>query len=67
VLVVATTATKSLIFASWQKQLAATFTGNLDFRLPDFVAVSGSVLFLQFIATVVATSLMTAGLELEPL
>ena len=67
VLVVATTATKSLIFASWQKQLAATFTGNLDFRLPDFVAVSGSVLLLQLISAFVRTSLVAARLAVEPL
>jgi hypothetical protein len=65
VLVIATSATKPLIPTSGQKQLAATFTGNLDFRLSDFVAVSSSVLFFQFIATTVATSLVAARLAIK--
>jgi len=65
VLVVATSAAKPLILASGQKQLTATFTGNLDFRLSDFVAITFSVLFFQFIATTVATSLVAAGLAIK--
>jgi len=64
-LVVATTATKSLILASGHKEFAASFTGNLDFRLSDFVAITCSVLFFQFIATTVATTLVAAGLAIK--
>ena len=64
-LVVAPRSTKPLILASGHKEFAATFTGNLDFRLSDFVAVSGSVLLLQLIATTVATSLVAARLAIK--
>ena len=64
-LVIATSAAKSLILASWQKQLAALLAGDLDFRLSDFVAVSGSVLLLQLITTTVATSLVAARLAIK--
>jgi len=64
-LVVATTAAESLILASGHKEFAASFTGNLDFRLSDFVTVSGSVLFLELIATTVATSLVAARLAIK--
>ena len=64
-LVVATSAAKPLILASWHKDFAATLTSNLDFRLSDFVAVSGSVLLLQLIATTVATSLVAARLAIK--
>ena len=64
-LVVATTAAESLILASGQKQLAALLAGNLDFRLSDFVAITCSVLFFQFIATTVATSLVAARLAIK--
>ncbi len=64
-LVVATTATKSLILASGHKQFAATFTGNLDFRLSDFVAITCSVLFLQLITAFVATTLVAARLAIK--
>jgi len=65
VLVIATSAAKPLILASGHKEFAASFTGNLDFRLSDFVAVSGSVLLLQLIATTVATSLVAARLAIK--
>jgi len=64
-LVVAPRSTKPLILASGQKQLAALLAGDLDFRLSNFVAVSGSVLFLQLIATTVATSLVATGLAIK--
>jgi hypothetical protein len=67
VLVIATSAAKPLILASGHKEFAASFTGNLDFRLSDFVAVSGSVLLLQLITAFVRTSLVAAGLSIEPL
>jgi len=67
VLVIATSATKPLILASWQKDFAATFTGDLLLCWPYLVTVSGSVLLLQLIATTVATSLVAAGLSIEPL
>ena len=66
-LVVAPRSTKSLILASWHKDFAATFTGILLLYWSNLVAITCSVLFLQFIATVVATSPVAAGLELEPL
>jgi len=66
-LVVTPRSAKPLILASWHKDFAATFTGNLYFRLSDFVAVSGSVLLLQLITAFVATSLVAAGLSIEPL
>jgi len=66
-LVIATSAAKPLILASWHKQLAASLAGDLDFRLSDFVTVSSSVLLLQLIATTVATSLVAAGLSIESL
>jgi len=66
-LVVAPRSTKPLILTSGQKQLAALLAGDLDFRLSDFVAVSGSVLLLELIATTVATSLVATGLSIEPL
>jgi hypothetical protein len=66
-LVVATCAAKPLILASWHKDFAATFTGNLLLCWPYLVTVSGSVLFLQLIATNVATSLVAARLSIEPL
>jgi hypothetical protein len=65
VLVVATSAAKPLILASWQKQLAATFTGNLLLRWPYLVAITCSVLLLQLIATTVATSLVATGLAIK--
>ena len=64
-LVVAPRSTKPLILASGQKQLAASGASNLDFRLSDFVTVSGSVLFLELIATTVATSLVATGLAIK--
>jgi hypothetical protein len=67
VLVVAPRSTKPLILASRHKDFAATFTGNLYFRLSDFVAVSDSVLLLELITAFVATSLVAAGLSIEPL
>ena len=66
-LVIATSAAKPLIFASGQKQLAALLAGDLDFRLSDFVAVSGSVLLLQLITAFVRTSLVAARLSIKPL
>jgi len=66
-LVIATSAAKPLIFASGQKQLAASLAGDLDFRLSDFVAITCSVFLLQLIAAFVATSLVAAGLSIEPL
>lgn len=65
VLVVAPRSTKPLILASGQKQFAASLAGDLDFRLSDFVTVSGSVLLLQLIATTVATSLVAARLAIK--
>ena len=64
-LVVAPRSTKPLILTSGQKQLAATFTGNLDFRLSDFVAITCSVLLLQLITAFVRTSLMAARLAIK--
>ena len=64
-LVIATSAAKPLILASWHKEFAASFTGNLDFRLSDFVAVSSSVLLLQLITTFMATSLVATGLAIK--
>ena len=66
-LVVATTAAESLILAFRHKDFAATFTSNLLLCWPYLVTVSGSVLFFQFIATTVATSLVATGLSIEPL
>jgi len=66
-LVIATSAAKPLILTFGHKEFAATFTGDLDFRLSDFVTVSGSVLLFELIATTVATSLVATGLSIEPL
>jgi hypothetical protein len=64
-LVVAPRSTKPLILTSGHKEFAATFTGNLDFRLSDFVAVSGSVLFLQLVSAFMRTSLVAARLAIK--
>ena len=64
-LVIATSAAKPLILASWHKDFAATFTGNLLLCWPYLVTVSGSVLLLQLIATTVATSLVAARLAIK--
>ena len=66
-LVVAPRFTKPLILAFGHKDFAATFTSNLLLCWPYLVTVSGSVLFFQFIATTVATSLVATGLSIEPL
>ena len=66
-LVVTTSAAKPLILASWHKDFAATLTSNLDFRLSDFVPITSSVLLLQLITAFVRTSLVAAGLSIEPL
>jgi len=66
-LVVATSATKTLILASGQKHLVAMFASNLLLYWSYFVPITCSVLFLQFIATTVATSLVAAGLSIKPL
>jgi len=65
VLVIATSAAKPLILASGQKQLAATLTSNLLLYWSHLVAITCSVLFLQLIATTVATSLVAARLAIK--
>ena len=64
-LVVAPRSTKPLILTFGHKDFAATFTGNLDFRLSDFVTVSGSVLFLELITAFVRTSLVAARFAIK--
>ena len=64
-LVVAPRSTKPLILASGHKEFAASFTGNLDFRLSDFVAITCSVLLLQLITAFVRTSLVAARLAIK--
>jgi len=63
--VVAPKSTKPLILASWHKDFAATFTGNLLLCWPYLVAISCSVLLLQLTATTVATSLVAARLAIK--
>jgi len=65
VLVIAPRSTKPLILASWQKQLAALLASNLLLYWSHLVAVSGSVLLLQLIATTVATSLVATRLAIK--
>jgi len=64
-LVIATSAAKPLILTSGQKQLAATFTGNLLLCWSYLVAITCSVLLLQLITAFVRTSLVAAGLAIK--